>query len=92
MQRGHNRGPCFFDEQDYHAYLSWLGEALLRERCVLHAYVLMTNHVHLLITPERTTLARVSYRSIVIEPGPFQSSPRSANSSFRPGLGFGRDN
>jgi putative transposase len=51
VQRGHNREPCFFDEQDHHAYLQWLGEALARERCALHAYVLMTNHVHLLVTP-----------------------------------------
>ena len=51
VQRGHNREPCFFDEQDYHAYLQWLGDALARERCALHAYVLMTNHVHLLVTP-----------------------------------------
>lgn len=53
VQRGHNREPCFFGEEDYHAYLHWLGEALEKERCSLHAYVLMTNHVHLLITPER---------------------------------------
>jgi putative transposase len=52
VQRGHNRGPCFFDDQDRYAYLGWLGEALQRERCRLHAYVLMTNHVHLLMTPE----------------------------------------
>jgi putative transposase len=51
VQRGHHREPCFFDEQDYHAYLQWLSEALARERCALYAYVLMTNHVHLLITP-----------------------------------------
>ncbi len=44
VQRGHNRGACFFDEQDYHAYLHWLGDALQREHCSLHAYVLMTNH------------------------------------------------
>jgi putative transposase len=51
VQRGHNREPCFFDDQDYHAYLQWLGEALAREHCALHAYALMTNHVHLLVTP-----------------------------------------
>jgi putative transposase len=51
VQRGHNRGPCFFDEQDRYAYLGWLHEALRREGCRLHAYVLMTNHVHLLLTP-----------------------------------------
>jgi putative transposase len=52
VQRGHNREPCFFGDDDYHAYLHWLREALKKERCALHAYALMTNHVHLLITPE----------------------------------------
>ena len=52
VQRGHNREPCFFGEEDYHAYLHWLSEALQKERCALHAYALMTNHVHLLVTPE----------------------------------------
>ena len=53
VQRGHNRQPCFFAEEDYHAYLHWLGEALAREGALLHAYALMTNHVHLLVTPPR---------------------------------------
>lgn len=52
MQRGHNRQPCFFAEEDYHTYLHWLGEALQKEKCSLHAYALMTNHVHLLLTPQ----------------------------------------
>ncbi len=55
VQRGHNRQPCFFGEQDYEAYLHWLGEALAKEQCALHAYALMTNHVHLLLTPKRAT-------------------------------------
>lgn len=53
VQRGHNRQACFFSENDYLAYLHWLDEALKKEDCSLHAYVLMTNHVHLLITPEK---------------------------------------
>ena len=53
VQRGHNREPCFFAEADYLAYLHWLGEALQKERCALHAYALMSNHVHLLLTPKR---------------------------------------
>ncbi len=53
VQRGHNREPCFFAEQDYFTYLHWLAEALKQEACALHAYALMTNHVHLLITPKR---------------------------------------
>ncbi len=52
VQRGHNREPCFFGEEDYQAYLYWLGEALKKEHCALHAYALMTNHVHLLVTPD----------------------------------------
>ena len=53
VQRGHNREACFFCDEDHHAYLHWLSEALKKESCTLHAYVLMTNHIHLLITPER---------------------------------------
>jgi len=37
VQRGRNRGACFFDDQDRHAYLGWLRDALLRERSQLHA-------------------------------------------------------
>lgn len=36
VQRGHNRAACFFDDQDRHAYLGWLHEALVRERCRMH--------------------------------------------------------
>ena len=53
VQRGHNREPCFFCDDDYRSYLHWLGEALTKEHCALHAYVLMTNHAHLLLTPQR---------------------------------------
>jgi putative transposase len=51
VQRGHNRDACFFGDDDYHAYRHWLGEALRESGCALHAYALMTNHVHLLLTP-----------------------------------------
>ena len=53
VQRGHNREPCFFAEDDYASYLHWLSEALSETECALHAYVLMTNHVHLLLTPKK---------------------------------------
>jgi putative transposase len=52
IQRGNNRSAIFFDDSDYHAYMNWLGEALQQYGCKLHAYVLMTNHVHLLLTPD----------------------------------------
>jgi putative transposase len=50
-QRGNNRLRCFFGESDYHAYLDFLKQAALRAECEVHAYVLMSNHVHLLVTP-----------------------------------------
>ena len=51
VQRGNNREACFFCEDDYRLYLGCLGEACERYGVELHAYVLMTNHVHLLMTP-----------------------------------------
>ncbi len=54
VQRGHNRDACFFAEEDFQAYRHWLGEALKESGAELHAYVLMTNHVHLLMTPKQS--------------------------------------
>lgn len=51
VQRGNNRLPCFLDDRDRRCYLTFLAEALERHECSLHAYVLMSNHVHLLVTP-----------------------------------------
>ena len=52
VQRGNNRGACFFAEDDYRFYLYWLRRIAEREGCRIHAWVLMTNHVHLLLTPD----------------------------------------
>ena len=54
IQRGNNRQACFFSDDDYRAYLNWLQEYAEKSSCAIHAYVLMTNHVHLLITPRTT--------------------------------------
>ena len=51
IQRGNNREPCFYAEQDYCRYLDDLIESSNKYQCQIHAYVLMTNHVHLLVTP-----------------------------------------
>ena len=51
IQRGNNRAPCFYSEDDYRRYLDDLLEASKKMDCRIHAYVLMTNHVHLLVTP-----------------------------------------
>lgn len=50
-QRGNNRSDCFFDAEDRDYYLSFLYQASRLYGVSLHAYVLMTNHVHLLLTP-----------------------------------------
>lgn len=52
VRRGNNRQPIFFEEADNLAYLAWLNESAERYDCAIHAYVLMTNHVHLLLTPK----------------------------------------
>ena len=51
IQRGNNREPCFYSPVDCRRYLELLKEAADRNDCCVHAYVLMTNHVHLLVTP-----------------------------------------
>jgi putative transposase len=53
IQRGNNRQPCFFADEDYRAYLAWLAEYAGRTGCRIHAYVLMTNHVHLLLSADQ---------------------------------------
>mgnify|MGYP001812919910 CR=1 FL=1 len=57
IQRGNNRSACFYAEADYHLYLQDLGEQSGKFGCQVHAYCLMTNHVHLLVTPERVESA-----------------------------------
>ncbi len=52
IQRGNNRSVCFYAEADYQFYLHYLQEFALKFGCAIHAYVLMTNHVHLLLTPQ----------------------------------------
>ena len=51
VQRGNNRLAVFFDDDDRRVYLDWLGQAAGENGCAIHAYALMTNHVHLLMTP-----------------------------------------
>lgn len=51
IQRGNNRGGCFFGDVDRRFYLKCLAESATRRGCAVHAYVLMSNHVHLLVTP-----------------------------------------
>ncbi|WP_347988083.1 transposase [Methylomonas sp. AM2-LC] len=50
IQRGNNRQPVFFHEDDYTVYQDFLREGLVKNNCKLYAYVQMTNHVHLLVS------------------------------------------
>jgi len=52
IQRGNNRGATFFRSDDYRLYRDCLKSACAKHGCSVHAYVLMTNHVHLLLTPD----------------------------------------
>lgn len=54
VQRGHCREPVFFDRQDYISYLHYVKESARKYSVSVHAFVLMTNHVHFLITPSNT--------------------------------------
>jgi putative transposase len=51
IQRGNNRGSCFRIAGDYLAYLAFLRELSKKFECEVHAYCLMPNHIHLLLTP-----------------------------------------
>jgi putative transposase len=51
IQRGNNKGACFRTTTDYQLYLLHLRELSAKLGCAIHAYCLMTNHVHLLLTP-----------------------------------------
>jgi putative transposase len=51
VQRGVDRQACFRCDTDHLVYLSNLAELSAESQCAIHAYCLMTNHVHLLLTP-----------------------------------------
>lgn len=51
IQRGNNRAACFFGDIDRRFYMKCLAKSAAGSDCAIHAYVLMTNHVHLLVTP-----------------------------------------
>jgi putative transposase len=55
VQRGVNRADCFRRDADRLVYLALLQESSAATGCAIHAYCLMTNHVHLLVTPSQPT-------------------------------------
>ena len=55
IQRGNNRQTCFASDSDFKAFAHWLFEGASRFSVCIHAWVFMTNHVHLLMTPSCPT-------------------------------------
>ena len=51
IQRGNNRSVVFRSNADYRFFRNCLREACAQHECVVHVYVLMPNHVHMLMTP-----------------------------------------
>jgi putative transposase len=52
IQRGNNRCPIFIADEDYGCFRHYLQEACSHQGCHIHAYTFMTNHIHLLLTPD----------------------------------------
>lgn len=50
-QRRVDGRPCFLEDSDYFVYLSNMRELASKTGCSIHAYCLMTNHIHVLLTP-----------------------------------------
>jgi putative transposase len=67
VQRGNNRSPVFFADDDYRQYLEWLRGAADQHGCAVHAYVLMTNHWHLLATPLESPAGFTGRAVVVLE-------------------------
>jgi putative transposase len=64
VQRGNNRNACFRADGDYLTYLTHLHHLSGKHECELHAYCLMTNHVHLLLTPADTEACGLLMRDL----------------------------
>jgi putative transposase len=57
LNRGNNRCDIFRADKDYAYFLAVLRDAALEYQLDVHSYTLMTNHFHLVITPQRATAA-----------------------------------
>ena len=64
IQRGVDRAACFREEADYLVYLSHLRHLSAKHGCAVHAYCLMTNHVHLLLTPSKAQSCTAMMRDL----------------------------
>jgi putative transposase len=65
INRGNNRTPVFFTDDDYAAFLRAIGDLKTRRPFALYGYCLMTDHVHLLIRPHETPISRLMQSLLV---------------------------
>ncbi|NNC98724.1 MAG: transposase [Gammaproteobacteria bacterium] len=64
IQRGNNRQICFGSEADMAAYVGWLKKFSKQYKVDIHAWVLMSNHVHLLCTPHEVQAVSTMMQSL----------------------------
>lgn len=64
IQRGNNRQVCFNSDEDFAAYANWLKEFADKYHVSIHAWVFMTNHVHLLATPSAPNAISLMMQSL----------------------------
>jgi putative transposase len=64
IQRDNNRQACFASEQNFASYINWLKEYSKKYFVDIHAWVLMTNHVHLLCTPHMSNSISLMMQSL----------------------------
>ena len=64
IQRGNNRSACFYADEDYLFYLDNLKLQAEKHGCAVHAWCLMTNHVHLLVTPSKPESASLMMKGL----------------------------
>jgi len=65
LQRGNNRQDCFLQDNDRLVYLSILRDLARLRQCAIHAYCLMTNHAHMLITPPSAMACSLLMRDLL---------------------------
>lgn len=67
IQRGNNKQRCFVTDADYQRLLRIIREQMSETGCAIHAYVLMTNHMHLLVTPPSATAIGALMKAVLQE-------------------------
>lgn len=81
IQRGHDRQRCFFVDDDYVVYRQCLHEEAVVACCEVHAYVLMSNHVHLLLSVEDAERLAIMMKGVAQRYAQYFNHRRAATGS-----------